>query len=242
MEFKLKVKAVLSLLLLISIISLHAESSTHLRKFRPKENISWQKALQRLKDGNKRYVSMVGLSDKKASLYSRKYLTKGQWPFATILCCSDSRVSPEIIFDSGQGELFIVRVAGNVIDPELIGSLEYATLHSTSHLIIVVGHEFCGAVTAAVDHMEHPKVNDTPDINSIINKLMLPVIKAQKSTGFSGKKLIDAAARENVNLVTKNILKNSAALRKLEKQGKIKVVSAYYLLSSGKVEFLNKKK
>jgi len=238
----LKIKVVLSSLLLILIISFRTEGGEHLRKFRPKENISWQKSLQRLKAGNKRYLSMLGLSDKKASLYSRKYLTKGQWPFATILCCSDSRVSPEIIFDSGQGELFIVRVAGNVIDPDLIGSIEYATLHSTSHLIIVMGHEFCGAVTATVDHMENPKVNDTPDINSIISKLMLPVIKAQKKTGLSGKKLIDAAARENVRMVTKDVLKNSAALRKLEKQGKIKVVSAYYLLSTGKVEFLNKKR
>jgi carbonic anhydrase len=201
------------------------------------ETIPWQEALQRLKDGNERYVSMTRLPDPGVCHYTRKLLCKGQWPFATILCCSDSRVPPEIIFDAGLGDLFIVRVAGNVIDSKLLGSIEYAALYSTSRLILVMGHEFCGAVNAAVHFAEHPEINHTAGINEIVDELMPAVFKAQEEADLSGEELVEAAARENVRIVCDAILNNSPSLRNLSDKGKIKVMGAYKILSSGYVEF-----
>ncbi len=201
------------------------------------EIIPWQEALQRLKNGNQRYVSMTRLPDPGLCHYTRKLLCKGQWPFATILCCSDARVPPGIIFDAGLGDLFIVRVAGNVIDSKLLGSIEYATLYSTSRLIIIMGHEFCGAVNAAVHFAEHPEINHTSGINDIVNELMPAVFKAQDKTGLTGGELVDATARENVKIVCERILKESPHLRNLAEKGKIKVLGAYKMLSSGTVEF-----
>ncbi|CAD7781146.1 Carbonic anhydrase [Candidatus Methanoperedenaceae archaeon GB50] len=133
--------------------------------------VSPDEAIARLKEGNARYVSMKRLSDPGVGPEARKPLTKGQWPYATILSCSDSRVPPELIFDEGLGKLFIVRVAGNIINPALLGSIEYASLHSTSRLIMVMGHESCGAVGAAVHAFEHPETKETPGIEDIIISL-----------------------------------------------------------------------
>ncbi len=204
---------------------------------RQNESIPWQEALQRLKDGNQRYVSMTRLSDPGVCHYTRKLLCKGQWPFATILCCSDSRVPPEIIFDAGLGDLFIVRVAGNVVDSKLLGSIEYATLYSTSRLIMVMGHEFCGAVNAAVHLAEHPEINHTEGINDIVDELMPAVRKIKEKEKLADDDLVDAAARENVRMVCEKILSDSAPLRNLAEKGKIKVIGAYKILSAGTVEF-----
>ena len=203
---------------------------------RQNEIISWQEALQRLKDGNQRYVSMTRRPDPGVCHYTRKLLCKGQWPFATILCCSDSRVPPEIIFDAGLGDLFIVRVAGNVIDSKLLGSIEYATLYSSSRLIMVMGHEYCGAVNAAVHLAEHPEINHTSGINDIVDELMPAVEKIKTESDLGDEELVDAAARENVRMVCDKILKDSAPLRNLAEKGKIKVVGAYKILSEGTVE------
>jgi len=203
---------------------------------RQNETIPWQDALQRLKDGNQRFVSMTRLPDPGVCHYTRKLLCKGQWPFATILCCSDSRVPPEIVFDAGLGDLFIVRVAGNVVDSKLLGSIEYATLYSTSRLIMVMGHEFCGAVNAAVHLFEHPEINHTDGINDIVSELMPAVNKVQAETNLADEELVDAAARENVKMVCKKILEDSAPLRNLVDKGKVKIIGAYKMLSSGTVE------
>jgi carbonic anhydrase len=201
------------------------------------KTIPWQEALQKLKDGNERYISMTRRPDPGICHYTRKLLCKGQWPFATILCCSDSRVPPEIIFDAGLGDLFIVRVAGNVIDSKMLGSIEYSAMYSTSRLIVVMGHEFCGAVNAAVYSLENPDACHTSGINDIIWTLMPAVIKAKQETGYSDEELVDAAARENVKMVRDTILKNSQPLRNLSEKGEIKVVGAYKILSSGAVNF-----
>ena len=204
---------------------------------RQHKNVSWQDALQRLKDGNERYVSMTRLPDPGVCQYTRKLLCKGQWPFATILCCSDSRVPPEIIFDAGLGDLFIVRVAGNVIDSKLLGSIEYAALFSTSRLIVVMGHEYCGAVNAATYSLEHPETKHTPGMEEIIEELMPAVHKAQKETGTTGDALVDAAARENVRMTCEKLLAQSPHLRSMSQKDEIKIVGAYKNLSSGYVEF-----
>ena len=195
-----------------------------------------QEAIARLRKGNQRYVSMNRLSDPGVGPDARAPLTKGQWPYATILCCSDSRVPPELIFDEGLGRLFIVRVAGNMLAPALLGSIEYASLHSTSRLIVVMGHESCGAVGATVHVAENPGAKETAGINDIVNRLMPAVLKAQKETGFHGKKLVEAAAKENVRMTVKQIADESEPLREMQRKGELKIVGAYYLLSNGEVD------
>jgi carbonic anhydrase len=195
-----------------------------------------QEAIARLKKGNQRYVSMNRLSDPGVGPEARKPLTKGQWPYATILSCSDSRVPSELIFDEGLGRLFIVRVAGNMLAPALLGSIEYASLHSTSRLIMVMGHESCGAVGAAVHVAEHPGTKETPGINDIINRLMPAVLKAKKETGLNGKELVEAAAKENVRMTVKQIADESEPLREMQNKGELKIVGGYYSLTTAKVD------
>ncbi len=193
-------------------------------------------AIALLRKGNDRYVTMQRLADPGVGPAAREPLTKGQWPYATILCCSDSRVPPEIVFDEGLGRLFIVRVAGNMITPELLGSIEYASLHSTSRLVVVLGHESCGAVGAAVHFAEKPGTKETPGINDIINRLMPSVMKAKQDTKCEGKELVEAAAKENVRMNVDQIAFQSEALEEMQKKGELMIVGGYYSLTTGKVE------
>jgi carbonic anhydrase len=193
-------------------------------------------AITLLREGNERYASMNRLADPGVGPAARKPLTEGQWPYATILGCSDSRVPPELIFDEGLGRLFIVRNAGNIIEPVSLGSIEYASLHSTSRLVVVLSHESCGAVGATVKAFEHPSAKDTPAIDTIIQTIMPAVEKAKKTTGLSGKELVDAAAKENAKMMIAKILEESKALKEMVDHGKLKVIGGYYSLETGKVE------
>lgn len=202
--------------------------------------ISPSDALQLLKEGNDRFVNMHRLADPGVSAEIRISLTEGQHPYATILCCSDSRVPPEIVFDEGLGHLFIVRVAGNVIDPVTLGSIEYATLHSTSRLIIVMGHQHCGAVTAATEVVENHHGVETSDIMDLIYRIFPAVHRAIKLVGEDDEpKLIEAAIRANVRLVVEQIIRRSAALREMTETGEVQIVGSYYSLDTGEVEFFD---
>ncbi|MEW6067013.1 MAG: carbonic anhydrase [Nitrospirota bacterium] len=200
-----------------------------------KKLVSPDEAIKLLKEGNERFISMKRKSDPGVGPEIRQTLTMGQWPYATILCCADSRVPPELIFDEGLGRLFVVRVAGNVINPALLGSMEYISLHSTSRLILVLGHESCGAVAATVKVLEYPHMKETPCIEDIMNRLKPAVLKA-KETGAKGKELVEASSKENVRMVVKQIAKESKALGDMQKKGELKIVGGYYYLGSGKVE------
>lgn len=197
--------------------------------------VSPEEAIARLTKGNERYVSMDRLPDPGVGPSARAPLTKGQWPYATILCCSDSRVPPELIFDEGLGRLFIVRVAGNIVTPALLGSIEYASLHSTSRLVVVMGHESCGAVGAAVHAAGNPGTEETPGIDAIVSRLMPAVMRAQKETGLHGKELVEAASKENVRMAVKQIAHDSGPLRQMRDGRQLKIVGAYYSLTTGKV-------
>jgi carbonic anhydrase len=198
--------------------------------------ISPEDAISMLREGNKRYASMHRQGDPGVGPHARKPLTKGQWPYATILCCSDSRVPPELIFDEGLGRLFIVRVAGNFLNPDLLGSIEYASMHSTSRLIMVMSHESCGAVGAAVKAFENPGFNETSGINSIVNNLMPAVMLAKKETGLSGAELVEAAAKKNVQLTVEQMAQQSDSLRKMQNAGDLKIIGGYYSLKTGEVD------
>ena len=195
-------------------------------------------ALQRLLDGNKRYVESKMRACGEANAAAREKLARSQKPYAVILSCSDSRVPPEIIFDKGLGEIFVVRVAGNVPDPIVLGSIEYAAEHLGSQLVMVLGHERCGAVTAAVEAKGEPEGN----IGAII-KAIAPAVK-QAKTEYKGKEkseLVETAINDNVRLVAANLTKQSSVLEHFVKQRKVKIVAAKYDLDDGKVTLLEPK-
>jgi len=184
-------------------------------------------ALQRLKDGNARYVA-GHLSHPDESTDRRTELTQGQHPFAVIVGCSDSRVPPEIIFDQGLGDLFVIRAAGNVVDSIGIGSVEYAVEHLGVHLVIVLGHEKCGAVTAAV------KATREAHITSIVKAIEPAVAQVKGKPGDEVHNCVAANARR-----VAWILRNAQPLLAAKAaKGEVKVLAADYDLSTGAVELL----
>lgn len=187
-----------------------------------------EEALQKLVEGNKRYVD-VKLEHPHQTPARRAELGGGQSPFAIILGCADSRVPPEILFDQGLGDLFTIRVAGNVIDDMVLGSVEYAAAHLNTPLMVVLGHARCGAVGAAVAGGELE--GHLPSLAAAIQ----PAIDQVK--GQPGD-LLDNAVRANASMVTGQLQSSEPVLAELVREGKFKVVAARYDLDSGAVEFL----
>lgn len=187
--------------------------------------ISPKEALNRLIQGNQRYVKDQ-LEHPNRTQESREAVKAQQFPFATILGCSDSRVSPEILFDQGIGDLFVVRVAGNVVGPVELDSIDYSALYLGSSLILVLGHENCGAVTAVF-------TNNAKDIPTVAEKIQPAVEIVQKTENNT----LENAVKKNIHLVVKQ-LKNTPVISKLYKSGKIEVAGAYYHLKNGEVELL----
>ena len=185
-------------------------------------------ALNLLREGNARFVTEHA-SHPSQSAERRADVAKGQHPFAVILACADSRVSPEIVFDQGLGDLFVIRNAGNVLDDDVIGSMEYAVEHLHSSLIVVLGHSSCGAVTAAVAGGEAPG-----HISAIVHAIQPAVELAKKEKGD----VLNNAIRINAKLSTSALDHSEPILHEAVTAGHVKVVAAVYDLASGKVEFL----
>ena len=184
--------------------------------------------LERLKDGNARYVR--GEPANWGGVVKRRdELAKEQHPFATVLTCSDSRVPPEMVFDRTLGDLFVVRVAGNVSDDHVLGSIEYAAEHLHVPLLVVMGHERCGAVSAAVAGGEAPG-----HVESLVKSIAPAVAEAKTQQGDP----VDNAVRANVQLVVAAIRKDSPLLAELEKEHKLKIVGARYDLDTGEVTWI----
>jgi len=185
-----------------------------------------QQALDRLIKGNKRYIQDRLLHPNRTE-YRRMALVTTQKPFAAILGCSDSRVAPEIIFDQGIGELFVVRVAGNVVGNIELESIEYALIHLDSILVLVMGHENCGAVDAVIG-------GHTQDIEAIAEMIEPSVKRAKRSRS---KNLLEFATKLNA-IKMKNILIKHPVINKLVKAKKIQIQAAYYHLDTGRVQLL----
>ena len=187
-------------------------------------SISSQEDLERLIAGNQRYVQDK-LQHPNRTQESRAAVTEGQKPFAVILGCSDSRVAPEILFDQGIGDLFIVRVAGNVASRVELDSIDYAALHLGSSLVLVLGHEKCGAVNAVL----HKQIKDIETVAALIEPAVAPYRDDKNGLNLS----IEANVRRVVQQ-----LKTSPLIKKLIEQKKIDVIGGYYHLKDGKVEIL----
>ncbi len=202
--------------------------------------ISTEQALTRLKEGNSRFIN--NQTNQQASQYStdRQGLVEGQAPFAIILGCADSRVPPELIFDQGLGDLFVIRVAGNVADTAVIGSIEYAAEHLGTPLLVVLGHESCGAVKASIGEINQPSGALSPDLTAVVEMIsegIRPLI--QNPSTNDEKSLEDSAIKQNVRHGISQLKEKSTLLNSYSESGKIKIVGAKYMLQSGKVEFLD---
>ena len=189
-------------------------------------------AFSKIMEGNKRFVS-GSLAERNIGDARRKELTTGQHPFAVVVTCSDSRVAPETIFDQGLGDIFVVRVAGNVLDPVVLGSIEYAAEHLHTPLLILMGHEKCGAVTAAVDAQGEPEGN----IGAIVKKI-IPAVKKARKQGGTKDELVTNAIKLNVFQSYEDMMKSSPVLKHMIAKGELKVVEAMYHLGSGEVEVM----
>lgn len=205
--------------------------------------ISPDEALQKLVDGNKRYVENQMIGSKLCDITTRTTLAKSQKPYAIILTCSDSRVPPEIVFDKGLGEIFVVRVAGNIPDPVVLGSIEYAAEHLGSPLVMVLGHERCGAVAATVG--AKGKSTGSANIDAIV-KAIAPNVKnaAKDCDGCKGEAkcadskkdaFLECVVDANAKTVAAALTKKSKILKHLVDANKLKIVAAKYDLDDGVV-------
>lgn len=208
--------------------------------------MSPDEALQKLMEGNKRYVENQQTGSKLCDAAARSALAKSQKPYAIILSCSDSRVPPEVIFDKGLGEVFVVRVAGNVPDPVVLGSIEYAAEHLGSPLIMVLGHERCGAVKATVE--SKGKSTGSANIDAIV-KTIAPAMKAAtkdceackgttKCSETKTSEFAECVADSNAKRIAASLTAKSKILKHLKDAKKISIVAAKYDLDDGVVSLL----
>ena len=190
--------------------------------------LSAEQALRNLKDGNKRYVESI-MDHPRQTAQRRTGIAKSQHPFAMILSCSDSRVPPEVIFDQGLGDLFVVRTAGNIADDIALGSLEYGAEHLGVKLIVVLGHERCGAVDATV------KGGAAPGHIATLVEAIRPAVEQSKANPGDP---VHNAVRANVKRVVSQLESSEPVLSERVRQGTLRIVAARYDLDSGAVEIL----
>ena len=205
-------------LCLLAASSLSAQQA----KTSPDKDTLWNE----LRAGNERFVE--GKPNGRDLVSERAKLAKSQSPSVAVLACADSRVAPELVFDKTLGDLFVVRAAGNSPDPLAIGSLEYAVEHLGTTMIVVMGHQSCGAVKAACSHDKMPTAN--------LEAVVAPI---QASCTAAKGKDIEPATRDHVHRAAQNLVSASPILKKRVAEGKVQIVEAYYSLDTGKVERLH---
>jgi carbonic anhydrase len=200
--------------------------------------ITAKEALERLKEGNRRFVSKVaseGLSQTHPA-----GLPKVQEPFAIILGCSDARVPAELVFDQGLGDLFVIRVAGNIVAPSQVGSIEFAADRFGTRLVVVMGHSQCGAVTATLEELTRPTENQSRNLRSIVDRIR-PSVEGFLKTDLKNdpQALVRNAVRANVGVSVSHLRHGSEILEELIERNGLMVVGAEYSLDTGVVEFFD---
>jgi carbonic anhydrase len=202
--------------------------------------ISAPEALARLREGNQRFASDVRSLESLASQTRRSELAAGQEPFAIVLGCSDSRVPAEIVFDQGLGDLFVIRVAGNIVAPSQIGSVEFAAARFGTPLVVVLGHSRCGAILATLDELRRPTEKQSRHLRSIVDRVR-PSVEALLATARHGDPdaLVRDAVRANVRVSASQLRHGSELLEQLVDRGELTVVGAEYSLDTGVVEFFD---
>lgn len=201
--------------------------------------ITADEALVRLKEGNKRFVAGVRSVDSPVDQIQDKDITESQAPFAIILGCSDSRVPAEIVFDQGLGDLFVIRVAGNIVAPSQIGSVEFAVEQFGTPLVVVLGHSQCGAVTATINELKNPSDAQSKNVLTIVKRIR-PTVEPLFHTELRNDpdRLLAAAIRANVLSSANHLSHGSQMLETYLQQEKIRIVGAEYSLTTGEVVFI----
>ncbi|NDD92616.1 carbonic anhydrase, partial [bacterium] len=197
-------------------------------------------AIQRLIDGNQRFVNGVrSVESLLAHMKMAELATKGQNPFAVVLTCSDSRSPAEMIFDQGLGDLFVVRVAGNVVAPSLLASIEFAVSNLGSSAIVVLGHSLCGAIQATIQHLQGPSSElASPHLEELIGRIRPAVKAAEKSHDPLSSDFVHHATLSNIERSRRLILEQSRIVRDLHDAGKVSIEGALLDIATGKVTFL----
>ena len=195
-------------------------------------------ALERLKEGNRRFVNELHGLHGKASEQRRLALTEGQEPFAIILGCSDSRVPAEIVFDQGLGDLFVIRVAGNIVAPSQIGSVEFAAELFHTRLVVVLGHTQCGAIHATLKELKRPSEDQSVNLRAIVDRVR-PAVQPLMHLEHDHDKLVDQATRANVSHAADHLRHGSEVLERLIQGQGLLVVGAEYSLETGVVDFFD---
>lgn len=201
--------------------------------------ISGLEALQRLREGNQRFTSNVNGTDAPVES-KRASLAKAQEPFAIILGCSDSRVPAEIVFDQGLGDLFVIRVAGNIVAPSQVGSVEFAAARFGTRLVVVLGHSQCGAIQATLEELQRPSENQSRNLRAIVDRVR-PSVESLLETDLKNDlpALAKQAVRVNIRASADHLRHGSELLEQLIQKDGLVVVGAEYSLETGVVDFFD---
>ncbi|HSE05696.1 MAG TPA: carbonic anhydrase [Methylomirabilota bacterium] len=199
-----------------------------------------RRALERLREGNGRFVAGASVRDTLVGQARRRELAAGQEPFAIILGCSDSRVPAEIVFDQGLGDLFVIRVAGNIVAPSQIGSVEFAAGRFGTRLVVVLGHSACGAILATVEELRRPSGDQSRNLRAIVDRIR-PSVEPLLATGLGRDPdaLVRQAVRTNIKVSADHLRHGSGVLEQLIKEDGLLVVGAEYSLETGVVDFFD---
>lgn len=197
-------------------------------------------ALERLREGNRRFVAESRSPEAMTNQKRRVEVAAGQEPFAIILGCSDSRVPAEIVFDQGLGDLFVIRVAGNIVAPSQVGSVEFAAERYRTPLVVVLGHTQCGAVLATLEELARPSEAQSRNLRSIVDRIR-PSVESliAAEPGQSPDSLMRHAVRANIRVSTSHLRHGSEVLESLIRSDGLMVVGAEYSLESGVVDFFD---
>lgn len=202
--------------------------------------ITADEALKRLRKGNRRFVAEASSIDVMANQTRRMAVAAAQTPFAIILGCSDSRVPAEIVFDQGLGDLFVIRVAGNIVAPSQVGSVEFAAERYGVRLVVVLGHSQCGAILATLETLQQPANAQSQNLRAIVDRVR-PSVETLIGTGLERDHdaLVHGAIRANVRFSTNHLRHGSAVLENLIEKDGLVVVGAEYSLETGLVDFFD---
>ena len=200
--------------------------------------VSAREAFKRLREGNLRFAANVRGSDAFLSHSQRAELSMGQQPFAIILGCSDSRVPAEIVFDQGLGDLFVIRVAGNIVAPSQVGSVEFAAERYGTRLVLVLGHSQCGAILATLEELRRPAENQSHNLRSIVDRVR-PSVEGLFHLELDEDTLVKHAVRANIRASVDHLRHGSQVLEQLIHDDGLLVVGAEYSLETGVVEFFD---
>jgi len=202
--------------------------------------ISAQEALERLREGNRRFAANVEGRSTLADQPQRDMLPKDRAPFAIVLGCSDARVPAEIVFDQGLGDLFVIRVAGNIVAPSQVGSVEFAAERFGTRLVVVLGHSQCGAILATVEQLQQPAENQSRNLSSIVDRIR-PSVEVLMRTELRNDMdvLVKHAVRANVGASVDHLRHGSEVLEQLILNEGLRIVGAEYSLDTGVVEFFD---